>query len=82
MTAHNSADNNALSSFAKTLDKLKEILESESEYAVEWFTRNSMFVNLGKFKAFVIDKKNPTQMKRYKYKLATKLFKLYHQLNY
>ena len=54
---HNFADDNTLSSFAKTFDKLKEILESESECAIEWFTRNGMFVNPDKFKAFVIDKK-------------------------
>ena len=65
----------------KTFDKLKEILESESACAIEWFTRNGMFANLNKFKAVIIDKKEQmTQMKRYK--LATKIFKLYHQLNY
>ena len=39
-TVHNFADDNTLSSFAKTFDKLKEILESESKCAIEWFTRN------------------------------------------
>ena len=44
-------------------------------------TRNGMFVNPDKFKALVIDKKEETtQMKRYK--LATKIFKSYNQLNY
>ena len=56
-TVHNFADDNALSSFAETFDKLKEILESESEYGIEWFTRNGMFVNPDKFKSFVIDRK-------------------------
>ena len=70
-----------LSSFAKTFDKLKESLESECECAIGWFTKNGMFVNPGKFKVFVIDKKEQTkQMKRYK--LATKIFKLYNQLNH
>ena len=54
---HYFADDNTLSSFAKTFAKLKEILESESECAIEWFTRNGMFVNPDQFKAFVIDKK-------------------------
>ena len=53
---HYFADDNTLSSFAKTFAKLKEILESESECAIEWFTRNGMFVNPDQFKAFVIDK--------------------------
>ena len=76
-TVHNFADDNTLSSFANTFDKLKEILESESKCAIEWFTINGMFVDPDKFKAFVIDKKEQTtQMKRYK--LATKIFKLYH----
>ena len=56
-TVHNFADDNTLSSSAKNFDKLKAILESGSECAIEWFTRNGMFVNRDKFKAFVIDKK-------------------------
>ena len=55
-TVHNFADDNIHSNFAKTFAKLKEILESESECAIELFTRNGMFVNPDKFKAFVIDK--------------------------
>ena len=56
-TVHKFANANTPSSIAKTFDKLKEILESESEYAIEWFTRNDRFANPDKFKAFVIDKK-------------------------
>ena len=56
-TNHNFADDNTLSSLAKPFHKLAEILESESECAIEWFTRNGMFVNPDKFKTFVIDKK-------------------------
>ena len=53
---HNFVDDNTLSSFAKTFYKLKEILESETECAIEWFTRNGMFVNSDKFKTFANDK--------------------------
>ena len=56
-TVHNFADNNTLSSFAKTFEKLKKILESESECTIDWFTTNGIFVNPDEFKAFVIDKK-------------------------
>ena len=55
-TVHNFADNNTHSNFAKTFAKLEEILESKSECAIELFTRNGMFVNPDKLKAFVIDK--------------------------
>ena len=55
-TVHNFADNNTHSNFAKTFAKLEEILESESECAIELFTRNGMFVSPDKLKAFVIDK--------------------------
>ena len=63
---------------AKTFDKIKKILESESECPIEWFTRTYMFVNPERFKAFVIDQKREqtTQMKRYK--LPTKIFKYYN----
>ena len=56
-TVHNFADDNTLSSFAKTFEKLKKILESESECAIDWFTTNGIFVNPDEFKAFIIDKK-------------------------
>ena len=56
-TVHIFADDNTLSSFAKTFAKMKQILESESECATEWFTRNGIFVNPDNFKALVNDKK-------------------------
>ena len=56
-TVHNFVDDKALSSFEKAFDKLKEILESESECAIKWFTRNDMFADPDKLKVFVIDKK-------------------------
>ena len=34
-TVHNLADNNTLSSLSKTFDKPKEVLESESQCAIE-----------------------------------------------
>ena len=61
---HNFADDNTLLSFAKTFGKLKEILESESESAIEWFNRNGVFANPDKFKAFFIDKKKKKLHKR------------------
>ena len=65
----------------QTFDKLKEILESESECAIKWFTRNGMLLILINLKPSLFTKKEQTtQMK--KYKLAMKIFKLYHQLNY
>ena len=36
-SAHNFADDNTLSSFAKTIENLISILESESETAINWF---------------------------------------------
>ena len=64
-TVYYFANGNTLSSFAKTFDELKEVLESESECATAWFTRNGMFANPDKFKAVIIDKKEQTtQMKR------------------
>lgn len=36
-TGHNFVDDNTLSSFSKTSDKLKDILESESKYATGWY---------------------------------------------
>ena len=43
-SAHNFADNNTLSSVAKTIKNLISILESESEIAITWFKNNRMIV--------------------------------------
>ena len=55
-SAHNFADDNTLSSFAKTIENLISILESESEIAINWFKDNHMIVNPGKFQAIIFDK--------------------------
>ena len=55
-SAHNFADDNTLSSFAKTIENLISILESESEIAINWFKDNHMIVNPGKFQAIIFGK--------------------------
>ena len=56
-SAHNFADDNTFSSFAKTtIENLISILESESEIAINWFKNNHMIVNPGKFQAIIFDK--------------------------
>ena len=55
-SAHNFADDNTLSSFAKTIENLISILESEIEIAINWFKDNHMIVNPGKFQAIIFDK--------------------------
>ena len=47
---------NTLSSFAKTIESLISILESESEIAINWFKYNHMIVNPSKFQAIILDK--------------------------
>ena len=54
--AHNFADGNTPSSFAKTIENLISILESESETAINWFKYNHMIVNPSKFQAMIMDK--------------------------
>ena len=53
---HNFADDNTLPSFAKTIENLISILESESEVAINWFKYNHMIVNPRKFKAIIFEK--------------------------
>ena len=50
-SADNFADDNTLSSFAKKIENLNSILESESEIAINWFKNNHMIVNPCKFQA-------------------------------
>ena len=54
--AHNFADDNTLSCFAKTIENLISILESESEIAINWFKSNNMIVNPGKCEAIIFNK--------------------------
>ena len=56
-SAHNLADGNTLSSFAKTIENLIGILESERGIAINWTKDNHMIVNPGKFQAVIFDKR-------------------------
>ena len=47
VSVHNFADDNTLSSFAKTTENLIGTLESGSEIAINWFKDNHMVVNPG-----------------------------------
>ena len=58
MSVHNFADNNTLSSFARSVKNLVSILESESSCAINWFRYNSMIINSDKFQAILLDKTN------------------------
>ena len=51
---HYFANNNILSSFAKTIENLISILESGSKIAMNWFKNNHMNVNPGKSQAIGI----------------------------
>ena len=53
----NFADDNTLSSHAKSLDSLISNLEADSDKAINWFTKNHMIANPDKFKAIIINKK-------------------------
>ena len=52
------ADDNTLSSFAKTIYNLASILQSKSGCAINGFWDNSMIVNPEKFLAILLDKRN------------------------
>ena len=52
------ADDDTLSSFAKSVTLLVEILMAESQNAIKWFSENKMIVNPDKFKLIIIQKSN------------------------
>ena len=54
---HNFADDNTLSAWLETVSKLIDILESESNIAIDWFTKNEMIINPDKFQAVILDRK-------------------------
>ena len=53
---HNFPDDNTLSAWGKTVSKLTDKLESESNIAIDWFTKNKMIINPDKFQAIILDK--------------------------
>ena len=57
-SVHNFADDNTLSSFAKTVSDLIKTLEDESRAAINGFSMNHMIANPDKFKAIILDKQN------------------------
>ena len=46
-----------LSAWGETVSKLIDALESESNIAIDWFTKNEMIINPDKFQAIILDKK-------------------------
>ena len=57
-SVHNFADDNTLSSFARSVTLLGEILMAESHNTIKWFFENKMIVNPDKFKSIIIQKRN------------------------
>ena len=57
-SVHNFADDNTITSFAKSVTNLIKILEDESKAAINWFSINQMIANPDKFKAIIFDKRN------------------------
>ena len=55
-SSRNCADNNALTSFAKSLEDIIKILEHEREAALTWFRNNRMIVNPNKFETILLNK--------------------------
>ena len=60
---HNFADDNKLTNFAQNIQTLISVLESESNIAIDWFERNKIIVNPGKFQSIIIDKKKQDHTK-------------------
>ena len=52
---HNFADANTLSAWGETVSKLIDMVESESNIAIDWFTKNEMIINPDKFQAIILD---------------------------
>ena len=60
----NYADDNSISDAAKTIPELIQILERESDNAINWFRNNDMIVNPDKFQAIIINR-NPRDENTY-----------------
>ena len=54
---HNFTDDNTLPVWLNTISDLVNKLESDSNFAIEWFKMNKMIVNRDKFQVVVLNKK-------------------------
>ena len=54
---YNYADDNTLSYSDSNVDRLKEVLETDSNNTIQWFTDNKMQENLHKFQAITVGEK-------------------------
>ena len=54
---HNFADDNSLSAWGETVSKLIDTLESESDIAIDWFTKNEIIINPDNFQVIILDRK-------------------------
>ena len=59
-SVHNFAVDNTLSSFAKSVTLLVEILMAESQNAMKWFSENNIIVNPDKFQSIILQRSNQT----------------------
>ena len=57
VSIHNFAGVNTLSACGETLFKLIDTLQSESNIAIDWFTKNEIIINPDKFQVIILDKK-------------------------
>ena len=62
-SVHDFADDNTLSSLAKSATLLMEILMAESQNAIKWFSETKIMVNPDKFKSIIIEKSNQSTKK-------------------
>ena len=55
-TIYNFADDNSLSAITRTVEELKNTLQSESEVVISWFKNIETIVNIEKFQVITLDK--------------------------
>ena len=52
----NFADDNTLSAWEEVVSQLIDMLESESNITIDWFTKNEIIIKPGKFQTIMFDK--------------------------
>ena len=62
-SVHNFADDNSLTNIAKTIDSLKQTLDSECKLDIKWFHENRMIVNPDKFQAIILHERKSSDTK-------------------
>ena len=85
MITYNFADDNIIAVTCNNMVSCCQILEEESELAIDWYKNNSMVANTDKFQAIILSKDasgNMHKLRMYNSQMETKIWLSNYQIEF